>query len=506
MIHLLSSLSGFVERSALLGLGLLLCCFVFCNTSVGEELEHTHKSARASENAAFAFPGWEKVERVLSFRDYNTRIVFAGLVLLGVVSGITGTFLLLRKRSLLSDSVSHATLPGLALVFIVLELVQGKGDVLIWLLVGGAVTGVMAMVSVVYAPIVSKIKSDAALALSLTFFYGLGVVLLSVIQQMPTANASGLEYLIYGNAATLTRSDVDLILVVAICSLVVCTLLFKEFSILCFDSGYADTQGYSSLGLDFLLMGVIVFVSVVGLQAVGLLLMMALLITPAVAARFWAKRLTTVALVAGLLGGLSAFSGVLLSSLFPRLPTGAIIVLSATAFFLLSLFFGRNKGVVIRWLNRLKSHRRLKLQQFLRAAFDAVENEMGECLFAQCRLSGFSAKRPIAPERIFQRRAWTRQTFDRILKRAAREGWVRLVDDGTLMLTDDGLSRAQHHAKQHRLWELYLIRYADVAPSQVHQDVERIEEVASPDIVREIEDLFESEIQMRSMPQEPHPA
>ncbi|MEO0510040.1 MAG: iron chelate uptake ABC transporter family permease subunit [Verrucomicrobiota bacterium] len=467
--------------------------------------ERLHDSSHQQGNKVWSWlPPGEKVQRVLSFRDHNTRVVFLGLVLLGVVSGITGTFLLLRKRSLLSDSVSHATLPGLAIAFIIFELVTGKGNSLLWLLLGGIVSGLLAMASVIYLPMVSKIKSDAALALSLTFFYGIGVVLLSVIQQIPTANASGLEYFIYGNAATLTTGDVRLIGAVAVVCLLVCLFLFKEFSLLCFDSGYTRTQGYSAIGLDAGLMSLIVLVSVVGLQAVGLLLIMALLIIPAVAARFWAKRLFSVLLVSGLIGGLSCFLGVLLSSLYPRLPTGAIIVLTATSFFVLSQCFGSYRGLAHRWLERRKTQRRLLMQQFLRRIFDVQEKHCAKSLHLESEQSCCEKAEPLDIAFIFEGRSWSRSRFERVVRRAARGGWIRLIEGGMLMLTDGGMRLARHYARQHRLWEIYLIRYADVAPSQVHHDVERIEEVAAPEIVREIENLFDSELKCRNMPAEPH--
>ncbi len=467
---------------------------------------HPRTKSEGTEKGGFtAGPDWEKVQRVLSFRDYNTRVVFSGLTLLGIVSGMTGTFLLLRKRSLLSDSISHATLPGLAMSFILFELISGKGDSLFWLLVGGTLTGFLAMAVVIYLPAVSRIKNDAALALSLTFFYGCGVVLLSVIQQMPTANASGLEYLIYGNAATLTMSDVSLIQIVSMISLCLCLLLFKEFSLLCFDSGYSKTQGYPVMLLDILLMSLIVVVSVVGLQAVGLLLMMSLLITPAVAARFWAKRLIVVILVAGLIGGLSSFVGVLLSSLYARLPTGAIIVITSTGFFVCSLFFGTYRGLVLKWSCRVKAHQRLNMQQLLRTIFDVLESDHERTLFLFNCPAHLDVADAVDGERVFARRSWSRSRFDRLTRKAVKDGWLVPSKNGSLKFTNKGFLKAREHARQHRFWELYLIQYADVAPSHVHQDVERIEEVASPDVVQEIETLFDTEVEGREMPQEPHP-
>ncbi|MEO0511242.1 MAG: iron chelate uptake ABC transporter family permease subunit [Verrucomicrobiota bacterium] len=475
------------------------------DSAISQTQASEQSGAHARKATSFAWPDWEKVKRVISFRDHNTRVVFSGLTLLGIVSGITGTFLLLRKRSLLSDSVSHATLPGLAIAFIALELISGKGDSLNWLLIGGAITGFLAMLAVIYLPKISGIKSDASLALSLTFFYGIGVVLLSVIQMLPTANASGLEYLIYGNAATLTSTDVQLILAICIVCLVACILFFKEFSLLCFDSGYAKANGFPANKLDIFLMTLIVLISIVGLQAVGLLLIMALLITPAVSARFWAKRMGRVTFIAGLIGGTSAFIGVLMSSLFPRLPAGAIVVLTATLFFILSLTFGSYRGLLSRWFLKRRAMKRIEMNQFLRSTFDVLEGDQNDCMFIENERIGALMKTPIVADKVWNRRSWSRAKFAKVLGRAVSENWIRLIDDGTFILTEDGVARARHHARQHRLWELYLIKYADVAPSQVHHDVERIEEVAAPEVVREIEDIFQNEIKSRVIPVEPHP-
>ncbi len=443
---------------------------------------------------------------VLSMSDYNTRLVFSGLTVLGLVCGVTGTFLLLRKRSLTSDSLAHSTLPGLAIAFLFGVFTGGDGKTLATLLLGGALAAGAAAVVIVALPALSRIREDAALALSLTVFYGLGVVLLSVIQQLPRGRASGLEYFIYGQAASLSLSDMQLICIVVAACLLVCLLFFKEFSILCFDFAHAKTLGRRPMVMDFALMTLIVVVCIVGLQAVGLLLIMAMLITPAVAARFWARRLPVVTLVAGFIGGLSAFCGVLLSSLLPRFPTGAIIVLCASGLFLVSLIFGPCGGVLGNSLRNAKSRRAFQLRQFLRAVFDVMETPsphhsfpVGSC--AVCSLQG-----ALPMEDLARQRAWSRRELRVLIRRAQREDLLQCQKDGQFFLTDAGRARARELAREHRLWELYLIRYAETAPSHVHQEVERIEEVAPPEIVQELSALFDAETKGICMPAEPHPA
>lgn len=301
----------------------------------------------------------EELFRTISLADYNTRVVVLGVAALGLACGWVGTFMLLRKRALMGDALSHATFPGICLAFMVFQGVWGSGGKSLPVLLSGAlVSGVLGVICVMWIRNQTRIKEDAAMGIVLSVFFGLGTALRGVIQKMPGSNSAGLDGFIYGKTASMTASDAWLIGVIAMICCGVLLLMYKELKLLCFDDSFAKGLGFSTVRLDIVLMGLMTLVTVVGLQAVGLILVIALLIIPAAAARFWTDRLSGMVLVAGLLGAGSAVIGALISAVIQNAPSGAMIVLTAFGFFILSLMFGLRRGLMTRW----QTHRRAKLE------------------------------------------------------------------------------------------------------------------------------------------------
>lgn len=210
--------------------------------------------------------------RVLTLQDYNTRVVVIGTTLLGLAAGVIGTFAYLRKRALMGDALSHATLPGIATAFI---LTQTKDFGL--LSIGAAVTGVLGVISVIILRRFSRLKEDAALGAVLSVFFGAGIVLLSIIQGMGTGHEAGLGTFIYGQSASMLRVEAERIGFTAVAVVLASILLFKEFRVVCFDSAFAASQGWPVVAIDLLMMALVVLTTVFGLQAVGLILVVALL-------------------------------------------------------------------------------------------------------------------------------------------------------------------------------------------------------------------------------------
>ena len=309
---------------------------------------HRHATPSRADAQAKPQPFVERFIRVITLQDHNTRVPLLGTLLLGMCSGIVGTFMLLRRQALIGDVVSHAALPGVAAAFLVAEFLSpGEGKALPTLLIGAAIAGVLAVFCTGLIRRFSKIKPDAALATVLGVFFGLGAVLFKIAQKLP-GNRAGLDHFILGSAATMTTSDVEVIATASIVVLILSAMLFKEFSILCFDAEFATANGWPTSRLDFVIMGLVVAVTVIGLQAVGVL-MVALLITPAAAARFWTESLSKMTWIAGLIGALSATLGTIASALVERLAGGPTIVLAGTIFFLISLIFGTERGLLRRW-------------------------------------------------------------------------------------------------------------------------------------------------------------
>jgi manganese/zinc/iron transport system permease protein len=436
--------------------------------------------------AADGDAGWWEV---ITLRDYNTRVVVIGVTILGATGGMVGTFLLLRKRSLLSDAVSHATLPGLALAFLIAEALGANGKSLPVLLGGALVGGLAGMVAVVGIRRSGRIKDDAALAIVLSVFFGLGISLTVAIQQLPTGNAAGLTHFIYGKTASMTAADAWTILGVSVAVALLCAVFFKEFTLLCFDENFAASRGLPVLRLDLALMALVVTFVVAGLAAVGLLLVVAMLIIPPAAARFWSERLTVNAMLAAAIGALSGLSGAVASALLPRLPAGAVIVVSASVIFVFSLIFGMKRGVLAQALRHRHMVVQVGHQHLMRAFFEIVEDRCVDEVEMADALKDFR----VSERELLSAQSWSPRALRRILARAAAGGLITVMPAGEYALTALGRAEARKIVRNHRLWELYLIEYADIAPSQVHHDADQIEHVVDPQILGRLEEALQKQ-------------
>ena len=298
---------------------------------------------------------------------YNATLVAIGAMLLGIAAGVTGTFLFLRKRALVSDAISHATLPGVGLAFIVMVWFGMDGRSLIGLLLGSALSAWVGLLCVQWLSNRTRLSEDSAIGAVLSVFFGAGVVLLTVIQGMSAGRQAGLDSLLLGSTAGMLLSDAILIAVGGALVLALTLLLRRPMSLVAFDSDYAAASGLNVARIDLATMGLVLAVTVVGLKIVGLILIVALLIIPPVTARFWTERTERVWLIAGALGGLSGYVGAAISASAPALPTGPIIVLVAFALFVLSLLFSPARGVLSSVLTHLQYRRRVHRRQGLLA-------------------------------------------------------------------------------------------------------------------------------------------
>jgi manganese/zinc/iron transport system permease protein len=429
---------------------------------------------------------------VLTLRDYNTRVVVIGVSLLGLAAGVIGSFLLLRKRALLGDALSHATLPGIGVAFLLMSAAGGDGKWLPGLLAGASVSGALGVLCILAITRLSRIKEDAALGIVLSVFFGLGMVLLGIIQRQQTGNAAGLQSFIYGKTASMLLSDAWWIAGVAAAVSFLCVALFKEFALLCFDSGYARTQGWPAGWLDVALMAGVVAVTVIGLQAVGLILIIALLVIPAAAARFWTNHLPTMLAAAAAIGALSGYVGASISALTPRLPAGAVIVLMAGAIFGVSLLLGPARGVLVRWRENRRLTRRVRRQHLLRALHELTEE-------ADLHSGGVVAIRQLR-----EARAWSHAELERELVGASRDELIDRCGADGVALTPSGAAAAWRIVRNHRLWELFLITHADIAPSHVDRDADEVEHVLEPDMITELESLLAVRHPDLALPASPH--
>ncbi|HMV10504.1 MAG TPA: iron chelate uptake ABC transporter family permease subunit [Cyclobacteriaceae bacterium] len=403
-----------------------------------------------------------------SFADPNIRYVVLGSVLLTASSAIVGTFTFLNKRSLIGDAIAHAVLPGICLGFIV----AGTKNPLV-LIVGAFITGWLSLIVVEYINRKTRIKEDTAIGLVLSVFFGIGILMLTVIQKSGNASQSGLDHFLFGKAAALVGSDLFAFLIVALILLVVVYVLFKEFALMAFDKAYAKSIGYPVRALELILTSLIVLAVVIGIQAVGVVLMAAILITPAAAARFWTDKIVVMVLLASAFGAFSGLTGAYISFVAPAMPTGPWIVIVISMIAFISFFLAPKRGVVYRLIRQNNIRQTINNENVLKVLYQLGEEN-----------KNFFIHRHL--DEIIRRRKYEKSTLQSILRRLLNQGYVEQT--GNLWsLTEEGKNKAQRVVKIHRLWELYLTTYMKIAPDHVHEDAETIEHLLTPELEAELE-------------------
>ena len=407
---------------------------------------------------------------VLHLEDATVRMVLFGSLLIGATGGALGSFAVLRGRSLMGDALAHAALPGVALAF----LWTGSKSLPV-LITGATCTGIIGVLLIQFITSRTRIKADAAIGIVLTVFFGVGIVLLTHIQRSLVGNQAGLDKFLFGQAASMVEDDVRVMLVMSLFIFVVVLILYKEFKALIFDPNFLQSLGYSLQKVDLALMGLIVLTVMVGLQAVGVVLIAAMLITPAVAARFWTERLHVMVALAAVIGGVSGATGTFLSAQAPRVPTGPVMVLVATGLFIVSALFAPRRGVLARWLRQRANVLRERRHHLLRALTE-LEERAGKA-------------GPFSTQELMDELGWERRRVKREAKRLRRLDMVTLAHHG-VEATPAGLAEGTFVVKCHRLWEHYLVYRDILAADHVDRPADEVEHLLTPDILERLEEIL----------------
>ena len=290
-------------------------------------------------------------------QSYTTQMVLLGTALLGLASGIAGTFAVLRKESLIGDGLSHAALPGVVIAF----LLTGIKDIEV-LIAGAALSSITAAWLITITVENSKIKFDGALATILSAFFGLGMVLLTYVQSLNNAGQAGLSKFIFGQAATILARDVYITSAAALIIIVLTALFWKELKLISFDVEYSKTLQIPVTFTLILYRSLLIMTIIIGIQSVGAILISSLLIAPAVGARQWTNKLGTMCILAGFFGMISAIGGTIWSTSIPKLPTGPAIIVILSILVLLSLIFAPNRGMLWQFRKNRQSKQALLLE------------------------------------------------------------------------------------------------------------------------------------------------
>ena len=356
--------------------------------------------------------------------NYTLRTVALGAATLGIVGGGLGTYAVLRGQSLLGDAISHAALPGIALAF----LLTGTKDPFV-LMLGAAGAGVLATLVILGVTETTRVKYDSALALMLSVFFGFGLVLLTYIQRHAGASQAGLDAFLFGQAAALVERDVVTMAVLGGIALLTMGLCWKEFKLLAFDRTFGASIGLPMRRLDIVLTTLLVVAIVIGLQTVGVVLMSAVIIAPAAAARQWTNRLSLMTLLAAGFGALSGVSGAVISASTANMPTGPTIVLCMGTVVIVSLLGAPNRGLLWQWWRDRRNARRLRRETVLLDLYalalqhGALDHAHDEAVLAAMN-------------------AWAGSPRY-VLQRLEADGLVARVDDTRWRLTEAGATRAR---------------------------------------------------------------
>lgn len=396
---------------------------------------------------------------------YNFIWVIAGCALIGAGASLVGTFAFLRKKSLVGDAVAHALLPGVVLAFMLF------GQKSLWVLFPGAlVAGWLSLLSIEAITTYSRIKSDTAIAIVLSVFFAIGIVLLTHIQQGQYGNQSGLDAFLFGKAAAMLPRDIYLFFAVDAIIIFLVLLFYPYFKLYSFDPEYASSVGLPVNWLSFLLSTLTVLAVATGIQAVGVVLMAALIITPAAAARFLAGRLSHMLGWALFFGMTGAVGGVLISYAAPSMPTGPWIVVLLSIMAILTFIFAPGKGLYNRYLIRSGHQKKITDENIVKALYHLADRE---------------GKKQVSITELTASRRFEGSKLETALKRLIKNNLIQ-KNEKSIELTDKGFDEGARVVRLHRLWELYLNVRMNIAEDHVHHDAEAIEHIITPKLEAEL--------------------
>ncbi|SFT52305.1 manganese/zinc/iron transport system permease protein [Lishizhenia tianjinensis] len=399
-----------------------------------------------------------------SFTNPTVRTVVLGTVLIAVCSSIVGTYTYLRKRSLVGDVVAHAIFPGICLGFVL----SGSKNP-IFLMLGAIAAGWIALVLMDAIVAKTKLKTDTAQAFILTFFFGLGTVFLAYIQKSGSAAQTGLHDFLLGKAANITQFDLAVFGVISLLLILLVLTYYKVFKLISFNEDYAASLGYNVKFYRFLLTTMTVVAVAVGIQAVGVVLMSALLITPAATARLWTHKLQHLMLIAGIFGALSGIFGAYVSYAAVNMPTGPWFVVFLTFFALLSIFIAPKNGILSKLKQKRINANKINRENVLKTFYNLMEHGAEQ----------------INTQLILEKRSFVPRVLEATLHKLKHQGLVQRKGN-IYSLTEEGMVEAKRVVRLHRLWELYLTKRMNYKEDHIHGLAESMEHIITPEIEKDL--------------------
>lgn len=427
---------------------------------------------------------WRFVRALVDPRIDSADCVFWGAVLLGVVCGVLGSFVVLRRQSLLGDAIGHAVLPGVVVGFMIAGTKSTPA-----LLAGAMIAGLLAAWMISLLQRTTVLKSSECMGIVFTGFYAIGIVLVKRLQRQEIAGQAGLERFLFGQIVGISLQDVAVMACITAVALSCVVLFWRTLAVSSFDPGFAGSTGVPAVAVEILLTGLVTVAIVVGIQAVGVVLVSAMLITPAASAYLLTDRLHRMVVLSAIFGASAGVIGIVLSLLLSTpgrdMPTGATIVLAAGVIFGLLMLLSPRHGVIPRLLRLRQKRDRTAAENLLKTIHQMIERRN--------ELPGVDATdRRFGVDDIAAIRHESPAQVKRMARHAGKRGWIDPVSPDPIVLTDAGLAEARHVVRNHRLWELFLTQQARLAVDHVHADAEYIEHVLPAPVVRELERMLDS--------------
>lgn len=421
---------------------------------------------------------WETIRRffaaLVDNRIEATDCVVWAAILLGITCGLLGCFIVLRRQSLLGDAIGHAVLPGVCVGF----LMAGTRSMPA-LLLGASVSGIVAAALIGLLQRTTRLKSGECMGVVFTGFYGIGIVMLKAIQNRGMQGQAGLEKFLFGQIVGTSLSDVIYMAVIALIAVGTVIVFWRKLAISSFDEGFAFSVGMPVIAIHYLLTVLLTIAIVISIQAVGVVLVAAMLVTPAATAYLLTDRLHRMAILSALFGAGAGLLGAFLSLLGDNLPTGAFMVLGASTLFAIAFLLSPRHGLLPRLLRLYERRRRTQSENLLRTLYLMMEQRNTE-------------DRRFGVDDIAAMRQESPRVVRKLARLAGRRGWVNPKSPDPILLTDTGLEEAKRVVRNHRLWELFLTQEAKLAADHVHADAEYIEHVLPRDVLRRLEEMLES--------------
>lgn len=407
----------------------------------------------------------------ITFKDPNVIYVVVGMVCITASSALIGTFAYLRKRALIGDAIAHSLLPGICLGFI-----AGGEKNMLYLFLGAFLTGWFSTFLVDFIVNKSKVKQDAAIGIVLSTFFAFGIVLLTYIQNGNYTDQGGLNHFLFGQAAAINKDELSLFIVILAVIGISILSLYRAFVLVSFNADFARSIGMPVKLIEFLITSLTVLSIAAGIQALGVVLMSALIVTPAAAARFWSHKLPRILLIAVIFSVFSGLVGAYVSYANSATPTGPWVVMVLSIITLISFLGSTKSGILANYLKSRANRRKILLENILKTIYHFHEksNEIN------------TLDRIISASQILGVRFYDTNELHRGIKRLMRLGWLSEVDH-KYQLTDSGRAEARRIVRLHRLWEHYLLKRTTIDALHVHSGAEAIEHILSPELEQELE-------------------